>query len=165
MLFVWIVSTTLAYFHTGAEWGPPEVYQKNTLIKNAPELVWDNTIPENGFQPDSFLQLQIAEGYLKAWQALNYCYRTKNTDIIEDHFAETHWEYLRNMTDEQSDFLVEQADLGHHLDLTALSLDKQVVAFKDRGVKIKKKIRSKDLTQTIYSDIQEADFDVVMTLD
>jgi hypothetical protein len=165
MLIVWLLSMLLSYFYTGAEWGTPEAYQKNTLIANAPEVEWVNTVPENGFQPDSFLQLQIAEGYLKAWQALNYCYKTKNTNILKDHFAETQWDFLNNKTKEQAEFQVEQADLSHHLNLTTLSLDKQVVAFKDSGVKIKKKIRTKDLTKTIYSDIQEADFDVVMTLD
>jgi len=164
-LMVWVCSTTLFYFRTGAEWGPPADYNFNTLTQHAPEAQWVKFIPDQGLTLDTFLRKELAQSYLTAWQALNYGYRTKNTTIIKDHYAETQWAYLQGLIQQQSDYQVEQADLSHNLYLHTFSLDKQLAAFSDRGVRIKKKISRVEPLKTIYSDIQEADFDVVMTLD
>ena len=164
-LTVWIISTVLSYFHTGAEWAVPQAYGKNTLLENAPDVVWENDVPTYGEKPDSFMRLEIETAYLKAWQALNYSFRTQNTDVIKDHFAETHWDQLAAMVKQQAGFQVTQADLSHHLNLTTFSLDKQLIAFTDKNVRIKKEIQQTEPESLLFDDLQEADFEVVMTLD
>jgi endo-1,4-beta-mannosidase len=60
---------------------------------------------------------------------------------------------------------VEQADLSHHLQLHLFSLDKQVVSFTDHGVRVQKRISHPVTFDPLHTDQQQADFQVVMTLD
>lgn len=162
---VWIIGAVFSYFHTGAEWEVPAPYAGNTLSKNAPTASWEALEPAIGEAPDAFLQKQISEAYLEAWQALHYAFRHKNHEVWKDHFAESYWPTLDSLLQSQEDLAVSQADLEHHLYLEAFALDKQLVSFIDKGVRIKKKITNQQSGMLIYNAIQQADFEVVMTLD
>ncbi|MCB9082620.1 MAG: hypothetical protein H6555_13015, partial [Lewinellaceae bacterium] len=164
-LMTWVLSMVFVYFNTGAQWGLPEGYAYNTLLKNAPETVWVNKIPQQGIAPDSFLLMEIETAYREAWQALHYVFQTKDQALLQDYFAESLWPELQELLGRQAAYQVEQTDLAHQLDLHTFSLDKQIVAFADHGVRIKKNIREVATGQTVYTGMQEADFDVVMTLD
>lgn len=164
-LVVWIMGMVMVYFHSGAEWGVPAPYAKNTLSQNTPEANWMKLEPELGEAPDAYLSREIGDAYLEAWQALNYAYRQKDREVWKDHFAESLWLEMDSLLLEQQDFLVNQADLSHHLYLHAFALDKQLVAFSDKGVRIKKKIADRREDHAFYNHIQRADFEVVMTLD
>lgn len=165
VLVVWLLGIIYVYFHTGAEWGIPPAFAGNTLSLHTPPAKWEQLQPELGEAPDEYLQSEIEAAYLEAWQALNYAYREKDNAIWKDHFAESLWPELDSLLSQQQAFQVEQADLSHHLYLYAFSLDKQLVAFTDKGVLLKKKIAPTTEGEVLYNDLQAADFDVVMTLD
>lgn len=164
-LVVWLMSTVMVYFRTGAEWGLPADFSPNALLEYAPRANWVQAVPVFGEAPDTFQLQQIERGYLEAWQALNLALRTRDTTILKDHFAETVRPELQQLISQQEGYWIEQADLSHRLSLHTFALDKQLAAFQDRGVRIKKRIIAQEGEQYIYSGVQSADFDVVMTLD
>ncbi len=165
VLVVWLIGMVLSYFKTGAEWGYPDNYAYKTLLKNAPDAHWVNTTPLYGLKPDSFQLNEIETAYLEAWQALNLCHRSKETTLLKDHFAENLWSKLDALVYDQEDHLLQQADLEHQLDLHTFALDKQLVAFKDWGVRLKKNIHEIESGRLVYSGIQPSNYEVVMTLD
>jgi len=105
---------------------------------------------------------QITRAYQNAWYFLNESLRNRSTVGLEDFFSDQLVEEIEKVINLDHEYVEDRVDLEHNLDLHLFSLDKQVIAFKDQDVRIKRKVLKHK--QLVYEEEVYKNYEVVMTL-
>lgn len=141
-----------------------EAAQLFSLEYHTPTINWDQPKVANGRLLEQFDNDKISRAYQNAWYFLNESLRKQTSIGLNDYFAEHLVEEIEGMikTNKQKSYIEDRVDLEHNVDLHLFSIDKQVIAFKDRNVRIKRKVSK--LNQIVYEQEVFKSYEVVMTL-
>lgn len=153
----------IGYFNTGADKKSMLNITPEQLIKHQPKIEWLPDQIVDARVINDYLRKDIETAYSQAWHILNQAMRNSNTSHLQDYYADEILERIIYELTDSSDFIKEQVDLQHTIQINHFALDNQLVAFRDSGVEVIKRIyKENDL---ISSHKSVFDFEVVMTLD
>ena len=127
-----------------------------------PKVGWEQPKNARGRFLEEFDNNQITEAYQNAWYFLNEALRKKSSVGLDDFYADNLIKEIELLIDAENDYTEDRVDLKHNIDLHLFSIDKQVIAFKDSNVRIKRKILKKQ--KILYEEEIYKSFEVVMTL-
>lgn len=129
---------------------------------HVPKVLWDQPKIAKGRLLEDFDNDQITSAYQNAWYFLNEALRKKSNVGLEDFFSENQIKEIELLINADNDYTEDRVDLKHNIDMHLFSIDKQVVAFKDSNVRIKRKVFKKQ--QLLYEEEVYKSYEVVMTL-
>lgn len=129
---------------------------------HVPKVDWDQPKKARGRLLEEFDNDQITQAYQNAWYFLNEALRKKSNVGLEDFFSENQIKEIESIINAENDYTEDRVDLKHNIDMHLFSIDKQVVAFKDSNVRIKRKVFKKQ--QLLYEEEIYKSYEVVMTL-
>ncbi len=155
---------TIAYFKTGADNGEVYVINTNILKDHHPAVTWQEDQIVDGRIVNDYMRGDLEKAYIEAWYVVNMSFANKDASHLEDYFAGKALEWIREEVTDSSAFTLRQTELNHNLQLNHFTLDNQLAAFSDQGVKVVKKILD-DQGELIYEEENTFDYEVVMTLD
>jgi len=133
-----------------------------SLDYHTPLINWTQPKITKGRLLEQFDQDKITTAYQNAWYFLNESLRNKTTIGLEDVFSEHLIEEIASTLNKDNSYTENRVDLIHNLDLHIFSIDKQIIAFKDNNVRIKRKVKSGN--SILYEEEVYKSYDVVMTL-
>ena len=133
-----------------------------STVYHVPKIVRDQPEKPNGRLLEDFDKKQITEAYQNAWYFLNEALRKKSKVGLEDFFSENQIKEIELLINSDYDYTEDRVDLKHNIDVHLYSIDKQVLAFKDSNVRIKRKVFKKK--QLLYEEEIYKSYEVVMTL-
>lgn len=129
---------------------------------HVPKVDWVQPEKARGRLLEEFDNDQITAAYQNAWYFLNEALRKKSNVGLEDFFSENQIKEIELLLDKDHEYTEDRVDLKHNIDMHLFSIDKQVVAFKDSNVRIKRKVFEKQ--QLLYEEEIYKSYEVVMTL-
>ena len=129
---------------------------------HVPMVEWDQPKEARGRLLEEYDNDKITLAYRNAWYFLNEALRKKSSVGLEDFFSENQIEEIELLIDTDNDYTEDRVDLEHNIDMHLFSIDKQVVAFKDSNIRIKRKIYKKQ--QLLIEEEIYKSYEVVMTL-
>ena len=137
-------------------------HQRNTLYHNLsnhnPVINWsDKQIIGCDLSEEN--KKSIIEAYKEAWFVWNKSMFLKDDTILDDYFSEDLIHDLK-VNNSGDDLEVERINLIHNLEPYLFSLDRQVFAFKDRNVKLRKRLYHKN--KLIRSEEEIRSYEVLM---
>ncbi len=158
-----LLANVFAFF-SHANYMQPEKKVKSiySTSYHVPTTVWDQPQVANGRMLEQFDNAEITRAYQNAWYFLNESLRKKSTVGLEDFFADHLIEEIEKVITKDHDYIEDRVDLDHNIDLHLFSIDKQVAAFKDTNVRIKRKVVNKG--SIVYEEEVYKNYEVVMTL-
>lgn len=128
-IIVFILSTVLSYFKTGAQ--KTNIYEQGVILleDHNPEILW---LPDDlniQGEVNEYLRKEITQSYSDAWGILNLSMARSRDLGLKENFSDRQSEILKaDIIQSNSVF---RTDLSHKLKLHFLSLDKQVISFSD----------------------------------
>lgn len=127
---------------------------------HVPNLHFEGNSSIHG-RPVSEIDLSnIQHSYLEAWFYLNRAFAQKSVDGLEHYFSKELVKGFKNNLHSNNDIKEIRIDLEHNIEPYLFSLDKQIFAFKDKNVRIKKKVYDKN--KLIYKEDLRVTFEVAM---
>jgi LysM repeat protein len=158
-----VLANVLVYFSQskGAylDFGSPI---SHNLDYHTPVVNWSQPSVPKGRLLEQFDQEKITKAYQNAWYFLNESLRNKSAVGLEDVFSDHLVDEIIATINNENSFSEDRVDLSHNLDLHIFSIDKQVIAFRDSNVRIKRKVKNGDAI--IYEEEVYKSYEVVMTL-
>ena len=160
------LSFLFSFFLSGADQSQSLNIAPDYFLEHSPKLEWLGKSQHVGNDLDTANQLAIQAAYLRAWRNRNLSVSSRDSLILEKSYGDTLQQRMfRLIGMQRKQEVFQQVDLTHTLDLQLFSEDRQIIAFTDRGVRMKKMIWKEKSHELLYAAMQEADFEVLMTLD
>jgi len=129
---------------------------------HVPKVTWNQPKKEKGRYLEEYDNGQITQAYQNAWHFLNEALRKKSNVGLDDFFSEQLIEEIELLIDADNDYIEDRVDLKHNIDMHLFSIDKQVIAFRDNDVRIKRKVFQKK--KLLYEEEIYKSYEVVMTI-
>lgn len=155
---------TIAYFKTGADNGEIHIINKNILDDHSPKVVWEEDQIVDGRILNDYMRSEVEKAYIEAWYVANMSFANKDESHLEDYFAGDALQWIRDEVNDTSQYTIHQTELNHNLQMHHFSLDNQLAAFDDLGVRVIRKIVDEE-QRVVYEEELLFDYDVVMILD
>jgi len=143
IICVFLLGQVVSYFKSGADPNNVLNLTSKQLQHHTPFCEWNMNDAIIGGDIDAFTQQEIEQEYLNAWQMLNLSMRHKTTEQLEDYFSDSLIVKIAAQLS-QSNQIVEQVDISHHITPLLSTLDKHLFVFDDNCIEIKKRIYSED---------------------
>ena len=154
----------IAYFKTGADNGEIHIINTNILKDHSPKVIWKEDRIVDGRILNSYMRSEIEQAYIEAWYVASMSFANKDESHLEDYFAGDALDWIKDEVNDTSQYTIHQTELNHDLQLHHFTLDNQLAAFEDLGVRVVKKILDAEQT-VVYEEEQVFNYDVVMILD
>ena len=158
-----VLAKLIGYFGTGADKQSMLNITPQQLLKHQPKIDWLPDQIVDGRIINDYLRQDIETAYTQAWHILNLAMRQGNTSHLGDYYTDEILERITQELSDSSDFIKEQVDVKHTIQINHFALDNQLVAFRDSNVELIKRISKEGALLSSYKST--FDFDVVMTLD
>ena len=158
------LAKTFAYFKTGADNGEIYVINTNILKDHHPKIMWQQDQIVDGRIVNDYMRSELEKAYIEAWYVANMSFANKDDGHLEDYFAGKALEWIKAEVNDSSEYTVHQTELNHNLQLNHFTLDNQLAAFSDQGVRVVRRVMG-DSGELIYEEENTFDYQVVMTLD
>jgi len=158
------LAKTFAYFKIGADNGEIYVINTNILKDHHPKVIWQADQIVDGRIVNDYMRSELEKAYKEAWYVANMSIANKDDGHLEDYFAGKALVWIKAEVNDSSEYTVHQTELNHDLQLNHFTLDNQLAAFSDNGVKVVRKVLDSD-REIIYEEESTFDYEVVMTLD
>jgi len=129
---------------------------------HVPQVDWDQPSIANGRLLEKFDNSHITRAYSNAWYFLNQALRNKSAVGLEDFFADHLIVEIKKIILADNNYSEERVDLNHDIELYLFSLDKQVIAFKDKNIRIKRKVFHNQ--KFVYEEEIFKSYEIVMTV-
>lgn len=154
----------LYVFFSHSEFLSKEKQEKSVYSTSyhVPKVKWEQPQKARGRLLEEFDNNQITDAYQNAWYFLNEALRKKSNVGLEDFFSENLIKEIELLISSDIGYSEDRVDLEHNIDMHLFSIDKQVVAFKDSNVRIKRKVLKGQ--KVLYEEEVYKSFEVIMTL-
>lgn len=163
IILIALLAKLIGYFNTGADKQSMLNITPQQLLKHQPKIDWLPDQIVDGRIINDYLRQDIETAYTQAWHILNLAMRQGNTAHLGDYYTDEILERITQELSDSSDFVKEQVEVTHTIQINHFALDNQLVAFRDTDVELIKCV-SRD-GKLISSYNSKFDFDVVMTLE
>jgi len=137
-----VVNNLLKYFKRSEPSKNLFIEVSNQFDHHHPQVKWLEDAKDIGGEINPYLRKEIEQAYLDAWAVSNLYSITKESSGLPEHFTDPLVEKITQPTNSDLAFQIEKSDLNHELQLKFISLDKQVVSFKDSNVRLLSKIET-----------------------
>ncbi len=162
-IFISIFANVYVFF-SHSETVSKEKQEKATYSTSyhVPKVIWNQPKTSIGRYLEEYDSGKISDAYQNAWYFLNEALRKKSSTGLEDFFSDQLIKEIELLIDSDNEYVEDRVDLNHNLDMHLYSVDKQIVAFKDNDVRIKRKVlKNKKL---FYEEELYKNYEVIMTL-
>ena len=129
---------------------------------HVPRVDWDQPKSATGRLLEEYDNGKITRAYSNAWYFLNQALLTKSVIGLEDFFEDHLIDEIKRVIEADNNYSEERVDLSHEIELYLFSLDKQVIAFKDRNIRIKRKVFHNQ--KFVYEEEIFKSYEIVMTI-
>lgn len=160
---LYALSQLFAYISSGADLKDALQLEHNIRGKHHPLVTWNNSAAVEESIPDPYTIKQIQEDYLEAWYILNQSIRKQNGNGLEDFFSDSLVLQIKDLYSNDG-FYHEQVELSHHIDVHLYSYDKQLIAFRDLGIRQIQKV-SNAQNKIIHQWETIINYEIVMHLE
>ncbi len=153
-IMIWLSSSLIVYFKSGAEQDQPRLLRSQYVIDDLPEVKWTESKEQDVWT--DFIRDEVAKSYLQSWKVLNQAHWTLDWSKMDRFFDEALIEKLKESARVEAQSL-KRVCLQHNLSLKHLSLDLTVAVFEDLAVPLIQELVLPDgslVSSTVYLDLQ-----------
>ena len=162
---VYLLSQVYSYFNSGAD--PKNILNlsKDVYSIHKPSVTWQEEDLVVGLKMDKYEKQKIEENYLLAWHMMNIGLKQRAFSQLEDFFSDSLIVKMKDHLNTSLLYEYEQLDLEHNIYPKFQAIDKQLLIFEDKCVKVKKRLTNIETGTVVYNDVEFNNYKIAMSLD